>query len=122
MAFNLRARLVRSFEDAQQNFEQIASALSGNFLRLAVGVATGRSVAFGTASMVFTASATAADNTVSHDLGKPPVWIVTGLGAIVVDTLAFTDTYGDTTFRMRATQSRAVAVSGTQTVHWLAIG
>lgn len=139
----------RLAEQSQQNFDDLAravgdapvvnagdaagGALSGTYPNpaLAVGTvlqlaATGttRKVAFGTASVSYSASNTSSTATVTHGLGTTPSVVVAiqsndGDGRIASVGVS---SIGSTTFVLQARDWAGSTVTKTSTLYWVAIG
>lgn len=117
-------------DGVQQNFDALAQAfpldgsLIGNgVLRLLSGT-TRRSVAWGSDSLTFTASASSVGTVVTHGLGATPVVALAvgtepGNGRTVVVTVS---NFTSTTFDVAGFNTTGLAITASTGFYWLAIG
>lgn len=126
-----RSRVVQSFEAVQQNFDQLRGLLLGNFLRLAVAVASGRAVAFGTGTIDWPGgSVTSSTLTVTHGLvdsagaavAPVGVWIQVGLSSNHMTTRWPSATATQFTVSARTTDGVSPPITQHDPIVWLAIG
>lgn len=110
MPFNLRARIVRSFQDVQQNFEQLAGMSSRGTVRLS----------WPGGSQVSNSA------TVTHGIGRVPELQLTVVGnsGLALTPIADVTARDERQFTVRATTVDGTTPAGTATtdVSWRAEG
>jgi hypothetical protein len=121
-----KADPVTSLEDATLNFEQlqtldILNLTAESVLQLAV-TGTRRRVAFGSQSLTFSASVSATPATVTHGLGVTPIAVVATpvIATSTTVVAAYVASLGASSFVLNSTAS--VALTGSQSYLWIAIG